>query len=424
MMLDAAAIDIVLQINKPEHFYRPAHVTIFTTLVEMRNAAKPIDLVLLRDELISRKQLEQVGGVEYMVALAEGVPNAANAEYYAQIVRDRAILREVIRAGTDMIIRAYDPQAKTEEVVEESEKRVYAISSDHTKPQAVFLDNLIEQAFKTLEQNDGRQVTGQATGFQLLDTMTCGLQKGDLIIMAARPSMGKTSLLLNIIEHMGVAEQSTVAIFSLEMSKDQLTQRFLASHAQFSLQKMRRGMIGPEDWTRLQMAASNLSKARILIDDSSDLSISQIRARARRLKSEHKIQCIFVDYLQLMRFHGRSENRQAEVAEMSRGLKALARELEIPVVTAAQLNRKTADRPSHRPQMSDLRESGSIEQDADVVALLHREDYYHQGEEGYNPTGITELIVAKQRNGPTGIVPLVFREEFTRFESTAPGTYV
>ncbi len=193
----------------------------------------------------------------------------------------------------------------------------------------------------------------------------------------------------------------------------------LASHAQFSLQQMRRGIITPEDWTRLQLAAGDLEKTRILVDDSPDLTISQIRAKARRLKSEHGIQCIFLDYLQLVRFHGHSESRQAEVAEMSRGLKALARELEIPVVTAAQLNRKPADRPSHRPQMSDLRESGSIEQDADVVALLHREDYYHQGEDGYMTTGITELIVAKQRNGPTGIVPLVFREEYTRFESAA-----
>ena len=277
---------------------------------------------------------------------------------------------------------------------------------------------------ETFQKNDGKHITGLATGYNQLDSMTCGLQKGDLVILAARPSMGKTSFLLNVIEHMGVVDQLPVALFSLAISKDHLAQRLLASHAQFSLQQMQRGIITPEDWTRLQLASGNLEKTMIFLDDSPDLTISQIRARAHRIKSEHGIQCVFVDYLQLVRFHGHSESRQAEVAEISRGLKALARELEIPVVTASQLNSKPADRSTHRPQMSDLRESGSIEQDADVVALLHREDYYHQGEEGYMPTGLAELIVAKQRNGLTGIVPLVFREECTRFESAASGSSI
>ncbi len=227
MMLDPAVIDIAVQINKPEHFFRPAHVPIFQALVDMRNDGKPIDLVLLRDELTSRGRLDKVGGVEYLVSLAEGVPNAANLEFYAQIVRDKAILREVIRAGADMTTAGYDPQAKTEEVVDEAEKRVYAIASDHTKPQAVFLKDILQETFETLQKNDGKNVTGVATGYHQLDTMTCGLQKGDLIILAARPSMGKTSFLLNVIEHMGVVEQLSVALFSLEMSNDQLAQRCL-----------------------------------------------------------------------------------------------------------------------------------------------------------------------------------------------------
>lgn len=275
---------------------------------------------------------------------------------------------------------------------------------------------------ETMAQKEGRSVTGQPTGFHLLDTMTGGLQKGDLIILAARPSEGKTSLLLNIIEHLAIVEQSTVALFSLELSKDQLARRFLTSRARVSLRQIYRRVIVAEDWARLQQAASDLAKARILIDDSPSLSISQLRVRARRFKSEHTIQCIFVDCLQLIGFHGRSENRQAEVAEICRGLKALARELEMPVVITANLNHKPPDPPTYRPRLSELREVGFIEQYADVVALLHSEDYYHLTEEDYSPAGITELIVAKQQNGPTSVVPLVFHAEFVRFDSAAPGT--
>ncbi|MEN6506226.1 MAG: replicative DNA helicase [Planctomycetaceae bacterium] len=419
MMLDAATIDLVVQINKADHFFRPAHAVVFQTLVEMRDAGKAVDLVLLKDELTRRNQLEHVGGTEYLVAMIEGLPSAANAEYYAKIVRDKAILRQIIRAGGDMAAHAFTPDAAAEGVVEEAEKRIFAISSDNITAQGVFLGTMLQQTFEKLESHNGRCLLGQPSGYPQLDGLTSGFQNGDLIILAARPSMGKTSLLLNMAEHMGVVEGKTVALFSLEMSTEQLMQRFLASYARVSLQKMRRGVISAEDWTQLQLAAGDLSTARIIIDDSADLSITQIRGRARRLWAQHRIDCIFVDYLQLVRFYGRSENRQTEVAEMSRGLKSLARELKIPVITAAQLNRKPADRPSHRPQMSDLRESGSIEQDADVIALLHREDYFHAGEEGYMESGITELILAKQRNGPTGTVPLIFREEFTRFESAA-----
>jgi replicative DNA helicase len=272
--------------------------------------------------------------------------------------------------------------------------------------------------------SEGNLVTGLGTSFQQLDELTSGFQNGDMVILAARPSMGKTSILLNMAEHMALADKLPVAVFSLEMSKEQVSQRMLASHARFNLRQMRRGMISPENWHNLQLAADNLQQSPIFIDDSALLTILQLRAKARRLKQRYDIRCVFVDYLQLMTYIGRASSRQEQITEISRGIKALARELNVPVVTAAQLNRGPADRPGHRPRMSDLRESGSLEQDADLVMLLHNEDYYHIGEKDYLPTGVTELIIAKQRNGPVGTVSLHFTPEYTRFEPTAPEAYV
>ena len=419
MMLDPTSIDIVVQINQPEQFYRPAHQVIFQTLVELRQQSKPVDLVLVREELVLRKQLEQVGGIDYIVALADSVPNAANAEYYAKIVRDKAMLRELILAGTDMVRQAYDCQGQASEILDEAEQSVFRIASNQIGEQAVGLKALLAKTFEQLQEQDGRLVTGLPTGYHQLDDLTSGFQQGEMLVLGARPSMGKTSILLNIAEHMGIVEQKPVAVFSLEMSKEQLAQRLLASHARYDLRQMRRGMISPEDWTKLQLAAGDLEQAPIFIDDSPVLTILQLRAKARRLKAAHDIQCVFIDYLQLMTYHGRADSRQEQITEISRGIKALARELSIPVVTAAQLNRGPGDRDAHRPRMSDLRESGSIEQDADVVMLLHCEDYYHRGEPDYMPTNITELIIAKQRNGPTGTVKLTFLPQCTRFENLA-----
>ncbi len=425
MVLHAPCIDIVVQITNTDHFYRPAHQLIYQTLVDMRQVGKPIDLVLLRDELSTRKQLEQVGGVEYIVALAEGVPSAANAEYYARIVRDKAMLRELIVAGTEMVQDAYEARDEAGEVVDRAESHIFEIASQHVGAEAVCIKGLLQKTFESLQENDGQMVTGLASGYTPLDEMTSGFQAGDMIILAARPSMGKTSLLLNLAENMAVLDKAPVAIFSLEMSKEQLAQRLLASHAKFDLRQMRRGMISAEDWTRLQLAAGDLEQAPMYIDDSPLLTILQLRAKARRLAAAYQVKCIFLDYLQLMTYSGRADSRQEQITEISRGIKALARELKIPIICAAQLNRGPTDRPTHRPRMSDLRESGSIEQDADVVTLLHCEDYYHLGEEGYVPNGTTELVVAKQRNGPTGIVRLVFRKDITRFESATPtGAYV
>jgi replicative DNA helicase len=267
-------------------------------------------------------------------------------------------------------------------------------------------------------------VTGLATGYHKLDELTCGMHPGEMTILAARPSMGKTSILMNMAEYMAVEDGVPIAFFSLEMSAQQIAQRLLSSHAGYDMQKMRRGMVSPDDWTQLQMAAGRLQEAPIYIDDSPALTITQMRAKARRLKSAYDIQAIFLDYLQLMSYSGRADSRQEQITEISRGIKALARELQVPVIAAAQLNRGPADRPTHRPRMSDLRESGSIEQDADLVMLLHNEDYYKRGEPDYEPTGLTELIIAKQRNGPTDTVHLVFRPSCTRFESAAPESYM
>jgi replicative DNA helicase len=275
-----------------------------------------------------------------------------------------------------------------------------------------------------MEKSSGQLITGIPSGYHALDEMTSGFQNSEMIILGARPSMGKTSILLNIAEHMAVIEKKPVVVYSLEMSKEQLAQRLLASYSRFNLRQMRRGVISPDDWTKLQMAANDLHQAPMFIDDSPTLTILQLRAKARRLKASHDVQCIFVDYLQLMTYSGRADSRQEQITEISRGIKALARELEVPIICAAQLNRGPTDRPSQRPRMSDLRESGSIEQDADVVMLLHNEDYYHKGEESYNPTNFTELIVEKQRNGPTGVCKFTFVKEYTRFEPFAdPASY-
>jgi len=423
MILHAPAIDIVVQINQADHFFRPAHQLIYQTLIEMREAGKPIDLVLLRDELVRSKQLDQIGGVEYIADLAQGVPNAANAEYYANIVRNKAMLRQLIVAGTEIVQEAYDSRDEAAQIVDQAEDRVFQIASQHIGDQAVPLKGLLHQTFENLEKHDGQLLTGIASGYHALDDLTSGFQPSEMIILAARPSMGKTSLLLNILEYMSVVDKQPTVIFSLEMSKEQLTQRLLASYSHFNLRQMRRGMISEEDWTKLQLAAGDLEQAPIFVDDSPMLTALQLRAKARRLKAAHDIQCVFIDYLQLMTYSGRADSRQEQIASMSRSIKALARELAIPVVCAAQLNRGPADRPTHRPRMSDLRESGSIEQDADVVALLHNEDYYHRGEADYAPSGQTDLIIEKQRNGPTGIVSLIFRPEITRFESSASDTF-
>lgn len=420
MILHAPSVDAVMQIIQEEHFYRPVHQTLYRTLVELKDANKPIDLVTVREELQRRNQLQQIGGIEYVVALVEGVPSAANAEYYAQIVRDKALLRQLILAGTEIVTEAYQTQDEATDFLDQAEQKIFHVASKHIGSDSATLGAVLHETFERLQEQEGKLITGLACGYSQLDEMTSGFQNSEMIIIAARPSMGKTSLLLNMAEHISVVDKQPVAIFSLEMSRQQLSQRLLASYARFDLKQMRRGTIQAQDWTRLQQAAGDLEPAPLYIDDSPMLTIMQLRAKARRLAATSNIRCILVDYLQLMSYSGKANSRQEQISEISRGIKALARELEIPIVTAAQLNRGPADRPSHRPRMSDLRESGSIEQDADVVMLLHNEDYYHKGEDGYMPENKTQLIIEKQRNGPTGVINLQFLPSITRFETAAP----
>jgi len=433
MIVDPQCISQVVEQLKTEAFYRVEHQMIFDALValfeknplqtaEGTDTGHALDAILLRDELEKRKQLEAVGGVEYIGRIMDSVPSAANVMYYAGIVKDKQLLREMIGAVSDILDDAYNELGEPNEKLDEAERKIFAVTDKKITGAAVPLKDLVTQAYELIEKREGSLVTGLATGYTKLDELTCGLQNGEMIIIAGRPSMGKTALALNIAEHIGVKDKIPVAVFSLEMGKQQLAMRFLCSMSQVDLQLVRRGMLDTEYLEKLQDTCGQLYEAPILIDDTSTLTPLALRAKARRLRSQHDIQCIIVDYMQLMHLGtGRVESRQQEISTISRYLKSLARELNIPVVILSQLNRSPEGRESHRPRMSDLRESGSIEQDADVVMLMHREDYYHRGEKDYEEkkTNKAELIIAKQRNGPIGNVDLVFVEKYTRFESAS-----
>jgi len=412
--------DVVENLNR-NAFYRAEHQLIFDALIALyEKKGEVIDGVLLRDELEKRNQMEDIGGVEYLGKVMNSVPSAANVMYYTEIVKDKMLLRETIAAASQILNDAYDQSGETKEKLDEAERRIFAITDKRIRGAAVALKDLVTRAYELIEKREGSHVTGLASGYYELDDLTCGLQNGEMIIIAGRPSMGKTSLALNIAEHLGVVEKTELAIFSLETGMQQLAERFLCSYSAIDAQLVRKGMLSTEHYQELVKSCGDLSEAPIYIDDTSSLTPLELRAKARRLKSVHDIRCIIVDYLQLMHLgSGKVESRQQEITTISRYVKALARELNIPVVVLSQLNRAPEGREDHRPRMSDLRESGSIEQDADVVMLLHREDYYHRGDENYQRDNTAELIIAKQRNGPTGSVKLRFREKFTRFESAS-----
>jgi replicative DNA helicase len=417
MMLDRERIGQLVQMVGTDCFYRPEHQMIFDALVSLYEKNNRIDLVLLRDELKKRKQLKAVGDVEYLVKVAESVPSTANAEYYAQIVKEKSLLRALIQGCTEILTDAYDASGETSEKLDLAEQKIFAVTEKKISGEAVQLKGLLMEAFDNIEGRGGAHITGLPTGYTELDELLCGLQKGEMIIVAGRPSMGKTSFALNITDHIGAEENIPVVFFSLEMSKQQLVERFLCSRGGINLQRLRRGMLNTDELEKLRDVNSELFEAPVYIDDTAGLTPLMVRAKCRRLKSQHNIQCVLIDYLQLMTVGGKVESRQQEVSTMSRYLKGLAKELDIPVVVLSQLNRSPEGREGHRPRMSDLRESGSIEQDADVVMLLHRDDYYHRGESGRQDTNTAEIIVAKQRNGPTGVVKLYFDSEFTRFEN-------
>jgi len=422
MIVDPECINQVVELLEMAAFYRLEHQMIFDALIALyeKNKGEGLDAVLLRDELEKRKQLEQVGGVDYIAKVMDSVPSSANVMYYAKIVKDKMLLREIIDAASAILNAAYDQNGETNETLDEAERRIFAVTDRNISGTAAAIKDLVTRAYELIEKREGSHVTGLATGYYALDDLTCGLQDGEMIIIAGRPSMGKTSLALNIAQYIGLVEKIPVAVFSLEMGRQQLAERFLCSVSEIDSQKIRKGMLSTEHYEKLRDVCGELADAPIYIDDTASLTPLELRAKSRRLKSQHRIRCIIVDYLQLMHLgSGRVESRQQEITTISRYIKALARELNVPVVVLSQLNRAPEGREGHRPRMSDLRESGSIEQDADVVMLLHREDYYHRGEKDYEPDNKADLIIAKQRNGPTANVELIFREKFTRFENTS-----
>jgi replicative DNA helicase len=415
--------ECVEKINE-EYFYVPAHRTIYNVLVELWNAGQAIDLITFTQVLRDRNLLDSVGGAAFVTNLFTFVPTAANVQYYLEIVRDKYILREIISAATESVRRAYEEQDEVDSLLDEVEQKIFDVGEDRFKGQMLSMKDHAMQAIETIEKLYERKgsITGISTGFVEFDRLTSGLHPSEMVVIAARPSMGKTALAMNIAEHVAINEKLPLGVFSLEMSSQQLVQRLLCSRARVNLQRVRDGFLGERDFPSLTAAASKLAEAKIFIDDSASLSILELRAKARRLKAQQDVQLLIVDYLQLLRSTSRraQDNRQLEISEISAGLKALAKELKIPVIVVAQLNRQPEQRAGGKPRLSDLRESGSIEQDADLVALLVRPELYEEDEEArVEKAGEAELIIAKQRNGPVGEIPLTFLKEYTRFETRA-----
>ena len=407
-----------------EYFYVPAHQVIYRELVDLWNAAEAIDLITFTQALRDRNLLETVGGPAFVTSLFTFVPTAANIEYYIEIVRDKYILRSIIAAATESVRRAYEEQDEVNALLDEVEQKIFAVGEDRFKGQILSMKDQVMEAIESIEKLYERKggITGISTGFVEFDRMTSGLHPSEMIVIAARPSMGKTALAMNIVEHVAINQELAVGVFSLEMSSQQLVQRLLCSRARVNLQKVRDGFLAERDFPSLTAAASKLADAQIFIDDTAGLSILEVRAKARRLKAQHDIQLMVVDYLQLLRSTTRraQDNRQLEISEISAGLKGLAKELKIPIIVVAQLNRQPEQRTGGIPRLSDLRESGSIEQDADLVGLLVRQEVYEEDEDARaEKAGEADLIIAKQRNGPIGEIPLTFLKEFTRFEDRA-----
>ena len=418
--------DLCILRLQPDAFYAPAHKIIYELVIEFSDKSKPIDFITMKQSLKDRGFLEEIGGPEFLNELYTFIPTAANAGYYVDIVREKYLLRRLILACNSLASRCYDDQENVEPLLDDAERQIFEITGDHVKIDVVPAKDLVMQAIEQIEkvyENRG-SVTGLPTGFTEFDQMTSGLHQAEMIVIAARPSMGKTALAMNIAEHVALVEGKPVAVFSLEMSSQQLVQRLLCSRAKVNLQRVRNGFLSERDFPSLTSAASRLATAKLFIDDSPGLSIAELRAKARRLVASHQVQLLVIDYLQLLRSTSRraQDNRQIEISEISAGIKSLAKELNIPIIVIAQLNRQPDARAKEggRPRLSDLRESGSIEQDADVVGLLVRSEYYETDEEAkQEKAGEAELIIAKQRNGPTGDVPLTFLKEYTRFENRA-----
>jgi len=394
-------------------------------MVALNERGNAIDLVTLKEELGRTGDLEEVGGPAYIAALIDGVPRSTNVEHYARIIKEKSTLRNLIFSANKIVATAYNAEEEADLILDQAEHAIFAIADRKIRDGFVSLRELATSSLDTIGQLHARQelITGVPTGFTDLDEMTSGFQHADLVIIAARPSMGKTSLVLNIAQHVGTKTTRTVGIFSLEMSKEQLFLRLLTSEARIDAHRLRRGFLGERDWGRLSTAIGTLSEAKIFIDDTPSIGVLEMRAKCRRLASEHGLHLVIVDYVQLMQGRGRFENRTLELASISRSLKGLAKELNVPIVVLSQLSRAPEARSDHRPQLSDLRESGALEQDADVVLFIYREDLYlDKSQPPSESEGVAEIIIGKQRNGPTGIVKLAFIREFTRFENLAIST--
>ena len=416
IFLEPEAMSTASEFLIPQDFYRPSHQRIFQIMMQLSDRGEPIDLLTVTNALNSSKLLEEVGGVSYLTELADAVPTAANISYYTKIVEEKSVLRRLIRTATDIVTESFNREDEIEDVLSEAEKNILDVSNRQNANAFKNIKDVLIDVYDNIEQlhqNTG-DVTGIPTGFKDLDHITSGFQRNDLIIVAARPSVGKTAFALNVAQNVAIKTDENVAIFSLEMGADQLVSRMLCAEGNIDAQRLRTGNLEAEDWTKLTMAMGSLSNAGIFIDDSPGIRVNEIRSKCRRLKQEHGLGMILIDYLQLIQGSGASakENRQQEVSEISRSLKGLARELEVPVIALSQLSRGVEQRQDKRPMMSDLRESGSIEQDADIVGFLYRDDYYDKESEKQN---IIEIIIAKQRNGPVGTVELAFVKEYNKF---------
>jgi len=424
ILLHNDAFNLAAEVLDAGDFFRDAHRRIFDKMVKLAERGDAIDLVTLKEELGRAGEIDEVGGPAYIAALVDGVPRSTNVEHYARIIKEKATLRNLIFSANKILATAYDAEEDADLILDQAEHAIFAIADDKVRDGFVSMRQLAQASLETIENLHARKelITGVPTGFTDLDEMTSGLQAGDLVIIAARPSMGKTSLVLNMAQHVGTKTDRAVGIFSLEMSKEQLFLRMLTAEARIDAHRLRGGFLGERDWGRLSQAIGTLSEAKIFIDDSPSIGVLEMRAKCRRLKSEHGLHMVVVDYIQLMQGRGRFENRTLELASISRSMKGLAKELGVPIVVLSQLSRAPESRSDHRPQLSDLRESGALEQDADVVMFIYREDLYvDKNSPPTDAQGVAEIIVGKQRNGPTGIVKLAFIREFTRFENLAPG---
>lgn len=417
ILLQSEALITAMERIQPEDFYDPAHQMIYEAMIELGEENQPVDLITLTAKLQAKQQLEDVGRISYLTKLANAVPTAANVDYYAQIIEEKSMMRRLIRTATQIVSEGYSGGEDVSGLLSDAERRILEISNRRSSSGFIAIKDVLMDVYERVEFLNQHQggTTGIPSGFPDLDKMTSGFQRSDLIIVAARPSVGKTAFALNIAQNVGVRAKETVAIFSLEMSASQLVQRMICAESNVDAGRLRTGQLEDDDWEKLTMSIAALSEAEVYIDDTPGVTVADIRAKCRRLKKERGLGMILIDYLQLI--HGRGkpgENRQQEVSEISRTLKQIARELEVPVIALSQLSRGVEQRQDKRPMMSDLRESGSIEQDADIVAFLYRDDYYNQDTEKKN---IIEIIIAKQRNGPVGTVELVFLKNFNKFVS-------